>query len=674
MDLTQPYSRGSLDELTYSRQFATPVPHKPPTSSKCKYKPMYPGPTHKDWKKTDLVDFTRLGWEHAPMKMDSRRETKKYHATGEYGGRLLQHTGAEKLREPDSHRQCPPAEIVYTRTLYMGSGLAMDSPRDRKRWIPLSEGDSNRTNKDQLCASDSVELRSASEGACTIPKIDTGRLLDLFSRDSLGLDPTASQDPDIISFVIESISSGGSFRIGRASPTSEIIEWFGLRWRSCGIGMSTLGSPWNSPTEPLNPPTKRKTHPASMAPTRASQSNARLHVYQAQPLLEPIDQGLKDENIFDGRKHCTISSQYQVKADKLAALKAVFEWYRLDLRLTLLENSTDLLVIAAAAEVAVDLQWPVDGDLSEPLVRLRGRFLACFFVSETGYTIHPGKAPRALGTRISLDRVRAGMASRAITADEDWTLEVINHIRRAESAELLNVVWLLQGTPDVSVGSDAGVAGALKWALDVIPSLPLKTDDKLARFLPGFHPAATAIPHMDAARFADYVFCLDTFLTPVTSRDMGLMDKSSIKDALMCQLFDSLSTKLAGRQITIPLLTNILETTARLSRTFENTEWYSGRMPHNPRARERRRHSRRAGVVHLALERAQEQPPKGDEPEGCEWDTHTEVAGLLQALLYHPGDQTKDLPLVSLRAILHALSLPGPTAHTAFLLLKCEEY
>ncbi|KAJ6540828.1 hypothetical protein DFH09DRAFT_1282955, partial [Mycena vulgaris] len=206
-----------------------------------------------------------------------------------------------------------------------------------------------------------------------------------------------------------------------------------------------------------------------------------------------------------------------------------------------LETSTDPLVIASAAELAVDLQWPIDMDLAVPLARLRDGFVACFVFATVGYE----KIARRTGTGLlaPLERVRAGMTPRAITygraycilriahtdngstTDDDWALEVVNHIHSAESPELLNVVSILQGRPHLAVGVGVGAANTVRWALRVIPSLRRKTDNKLAEFLQGFHETSTVIPHLDASSFADYLFCLNSFLGPTNRRDMAMIDK-----------------------------------------------------------------------------------------------------------------------------------------------------
>ncbi|KAJ7636166.1 hypothetical protein B0H17DRAFT_1339600 [Mycena rosella] len=106
----------------------------------------------------------------------------------------------------------------------------------------------------------------------------------------------------------------------------------------------------------------------------------------------------------------------------------------------ILEISTDPLIIASAADVAVDLRWPVDTDFAAPLARLHDSFLACFELAEVGYENYP----RGVAWPVPLKSIRTGMAARAITygraycvlrlahkssgANDDSALEVINHM------------------------------------------------------------------------------------------------------------------------------------------------------------------------------------------------------------------------------------------------------
>ncbi|KAJ7836653.1 hypothetical protein B0H14DRAFT_3704700 [Mycena olivaceomarginata] len=60
------------------------------------------------------------------------------------------------------------------------------------------------------------------------------------------------------------------------------------------------------------------------------------------------------------------------------------------------EISTDPQLIAVAAEIAVDFQWPLDLDLTAPMTRLASSFNACFDQRVWPPRIHDGMTPRAI--------------------------------------------------------------------------------------------------------------------------------------------------------------------------------------------------------------------------------------------------------------------------------------
>ncbi|KAJ7097061.1 hypothetical protein B0H15DRAFT_945740 [Mycena belliarum] len=249
-----------------------------------------------------------------------------------------------------------------------------------------------------------------------------------------------------------------------------------------------------------------------------------------------------------------------------------------------LETSTDPLVLAAAADVAVDLQWPSGTDLTVPLTRLRDAFIACFVTGTVGAT----NSGRGKGLHVPLKSVRPGMTSRAITYGRAYSVLRLAHKGGDEAAlevanlhepafffsysELDHMILILEGKPSLAVRPAGDV---VRWALRVIPSLCRKSRENLHQFLQDFHPDKKFL-HLDAAGFAEYLFCVNSFFGSMNPLYMGLVDKSKMKDALMLRLVEALCARLRPEKLDweMPDLVHLLRTTASLSIRFESAEWW----------------------------------------------------------------------------------------------------
>ncbi|KAJ6599896.1 hypothetical protein DFH09DRAFT_1355920 [Mycena vulgaris] len=245
----------------------------------------------------------------------------------------------------------------------------------------------------------------------------------------------------------------------------------------------------------------------------------------------------------------------------------------------MLETSTDPDVIAYAADLAVDLQWPVDLDLAPQMTRLRDAFLACFDIA------------RDFVGLVTLKSIRAGMKLRAISYGRAYcSLRLVHQADSSastgypelelvyqesfDSPELMNVVRMLQGAPHLARESDVPLA--TKWALHVIPSLrPYNHDyDTSWTTLDYFLGQVQEydLPHLDASSFCDYLFCVNSFLCPMNIRDMAWMDKSGFQDVLFGHLFKVLTSRIKQHDISSKMAAKILHATAQLVIKLEN-QW-----------------------------------------------------------------------------------------------------
>jgi hypothetical protein len=195
-----------------------------------------------------------------------------------------------------------------------------------------------------------------------------------------------------------------------------------------------------------------------------------------------------------------------------------------------LETSTDPEIVASAADLAIDLQWPVNSDLTPHLIRLREAFLACFNTAHEYVGIVTLKSLRAGMTLRAIQYGRAYCSLRLVhrsTSTEEPKLEVV-HNEPFGSPELRNVTRILQGEPHLALDSDVPLA--TKWALHVIPSLHpyiphYDTSDwtSLDYFLSQLKESDPS--HLDDQTFCDYLFCVISILSPTSARDAARKDK-----------------------------------------------------------------------------------------------------------------------------------------------------
>ncbi|KAJ6599873.1 hypothetical protein DFH09DRAFT_1128977 [Mycena vulgaris] len=250
---------------------------------------------------------------------------------------------------------------------------------------------------------------------------------------------------------------------------------------------------------------------------------------------------------------------------------------------------------------------------------------------------------------------------------------------------------------------DLNTTAAVKWALRVIPSVHLDRR-QLEVFIHQFRRGR--IPRLTPASFADYLFCVNCFLTG-NRENMDWMDKMNFQTLLISDLFQNLTSSLMEKTISNVFAGEILRLTAQLADQLDNAELYhvsifvrtnqvytfcsaiprsagwleavsSAIMLARGDSEIRRRWlTVRAGLggfqpeanhaewVHAALNHVEQLRVNPDD-----WDYRTSALdGLLQALWADPGAFTISPPKTTLRVILWALSTPGNIAEIAFDLL-----
>ncbi|KAJ6529374.1 hypothetical protein B0H19DRAFT_1385014 [Mycena capillaripes] len=355
-----------------------------------------------------------------------------------------------------------------------------------------------------------------------------------------------------------------------------------------------------------------------------------------------------------------------------------------------LETSNDPHTIDVAAEMVMNLQWPETIDVRSQLTRLHDGLLQCFdyWRNNDGecYLIRDldGMALRA----IHLGRAYCALRWTSLSGKFEPLHQDFNYVHSEINMlvpELANVVRILAGNPDVICNSDASLA--TKWALQVIPSFPypdLEAKHKaLEYFLTQFDDP---LPTLDRRSFTDYLFCVNSFVSTMSSRDISWMDKSPFQTRLLEHLFNTLLGHLKTKTISICTAAKIIEVTGKLAGKDGTDVWICNKtrqpMIHNfcgslPQSDEwidivlatgflteksypgHPHCSDDPGWVHTALERVD------ISTEYQKWDgrTITGIAGLFNALLWYNSPPAKEHVYLILRALSSAGDISRLAAH-----------
>ncbi|KAJ7742118.1 hypothetical protein DFH07DRAFT_980440 [Mycena maculata] len=346
-----------------------------------------------------------------------------------------------------------------------------------------------------------------------------------------------------------------------------------------------------------------------------------------------------------------------------------------------LETSTDPLVVAAASELVVELQWPVRMDVRPQLTRLRDNLLMCFEHYNSGMmNIYCREG-------MSLPALHLGRAYCSLCSVYSWNLDNDPEphfewlpIPAEISPELANTIQILTGKPSIIFNVEA-----MKWALHNIPSLQHLHGRNLES-LQYFLNQSKAILELDRLGFTDYLFCVTSFLVPVSTSDMVWMDKSQFQHKLFEHFLQTLISSLKKGMISMNTVAKIIDIAGQIVTTLKNTVWdwdssglrrivyrFCDSLPHSegwinvilgtghfteglhyPRP-----YYKVGTVVWVEKALAQIPIPSEDAP----WDSRTTagVTSLLEALLYYNCAPAKE----SIHVILHALSIPGWSSSNA---------
>jgi hypothetical protein len=180
------------------------------------------------------------------------------------------------------------------------------------------------------------------------------------------------------------------------------------------------------------------------------------------------------------------------------------------------------MTISAAAEIAVDLQWPLNLDLDGAMRCLAQSFASCRQVSMEGRRVEGIQNSMA---RQAKSYARAYCALRASQTDFDGDHDpvMISHFFDREEP-------IFEKAPDLEL--DFKDPLTINLALHIIPSLKLHEKSgslrSLEHFLSQFQrekspPEKT--PPLGQSGFASYLCCINSFLGPVDPRLVAQRNK-----------------------------------------------------------------------------------------------------------------------------------------------------
>ncbi|KAK6985059.1 hypothetical protein R3P38DRAFT_2661868 [Favolaschia claudopus] len=234
-----------------------------------------------------------------------------------------------------------------------------------------------------------------------------------------------------------------------------------------------------------------------------------------------------------------------------------------------LESSTDPIRLAEAADMSIDLQWPLDMEL--PLDLHLTQFLACFEYHLLG------------DDWCVLDNLRDGMNHCASQFGQAYML-----MQWFESTQSPNLLHFLSYTVDLDkmlpelalVLSFICENKSIRWTNITQPWLLRCFQFKFARdpirCLENLVAELDSETSLTCASFSEYLFVVYSCLvdSKISSHDVRVADKSAYGILLYEEILKTLPSKLKSRQINMQLTADVLKLTLQLaSNCRDHREW-----------------------------------------------------------------------------------------------------
>ncbi|KAJ7098860.1 hypothetical protein C8R44DRAFT_355610 [Mycena epipterygia] len=191
-----------------------------------------------------------------------------------------------------------------------------------------------------------------------------------------------------------------------------------------------------------------------------------------------------------------------------------------------LETSTDPRLVDVAADLALDVQWPVNRDPHNCLKRLSDTFNGCFIDDyiRDGMVDHATSYIRAFGL---LEMVNTGQPEGGALKPSLW-----EHGRNEELPTITTIVQYGDRSPNVLTK-----CVVTQWALRFI-SAGQFSEGHLEWLLRNFQPDEASLCNLSV--LADFLFCINSFFAHPSIQDLSLMDKSVYCVNLTTRVFQNL--------------------------------------------------------------------------------------------------------------------------------------
>ncbi|KAJ7510908.1 hypothetical protein B0H11DRAFT_2402442 [Mycena galericulata] len=224
--------------------------------------------------------------------------------------------------------------------------------------------------------------------------------------------------------------------------------------------------------------------------------------------------------------------------------------------LWVLETSTDPLVITTAADISIDLQWSLDADLSSSTKRLEETFYSCFTDGDLEGDLQSGMSHLANTCGMAWGSLRVPLMGHIPAI----SLPIrSNHFRHGTTAG--DILRIILGSSISTTKSE----DLLRWSFHITPAVRLARSFKsnfasLQQFIDQFQ--VDTMPTLDYSSFANYLCCINSFLSWVDPRVVVQVNKRKFRNQLKIQLFKALQSTTIDNS----LIAKIIYTAAQLER------------------------------------------------------------------------------------------------------------
>ncbi|KAK6985067.1 hypothetical protein R3P38DRAFT_2661874 [Favolaschia claudopus] len=246
-----------------------------------------------------------------------------------------------------------------------------------------------------------------------------------------------------------------------------------------------------------------------------------------------------------------------------------------------LKTSTDPTLLAQAADMSIDLQWPVDLDLQPYIQVMQEMFLSCFEYTKSSNIEF-----------LHLNRLRDGMSSHATQFGQGYIImqclhkadssfppdiDISHYLFNTVSSELATVLSIISDykSPRLTeIPSQPWLMRALHFKLKVKPWPRL--NPSTITYLKHRAAELDSGSSLTCSTFSEYLFVVYFCLVDgnITANDMRVKDKSAYEVLLYEKILKTLPSKLESEQTDMQLRADILKLTLQLTGNCEDhKEW-----------------------------------------------------------------------------------------------------